>query len=275
MTNPRYSQDGDAARGRLYAIPGYTQEFVSVTNICGIIDKPALIGAAAKRAGERAIQQESVWRAIQQEEGDEAARKFISRASRDYMKYASSLGSAVHYAIECYDGTTTLTDEARSRAAWWWEKDGSKWEPDAEKYVSRVESHLTPFADFLDKTGAEFVCQERTVFHPDYSYAGTLDAVVKIGGKVSVLDFKTGYVSSESVPLQLASYRFATHYVDGDTTRTSAVAIDGGLVLQLKPRSWKLHPVKCDESVFATFLTAKRLWEWRDRGSKSAVGEAL
>jgi hypothetical protein len=274
MTKPVYSNDSDPDRGRTYPIPGYEQEFVSSTTLLNIISKPAIIGAAAKRAGERAIKEEPKWHAIQQEKGDEKARLWISSAARDYGKYARSLGSAIHFAIECYDGFDGLTDAARSRAEWWWEEEGSAWEPDRDKYVKRVEQHLTQFCDFLGKTGASIVLQERTVFHPLYDYAGTLDAIVELDGKRYVADWKSGFVDEASVPLQLASYRHATHYrVDHDTNAEMPdYRIVGGLVLQLKPRSWHLFPVECGEEAFAAFLTAKRLWEWRDSGCKGAIG---
>ncbi len=65
-------------------------------------------------------------------------------------------------------------------------------------------------------------------------------------------------------------YRFASHEVAGDVSRTRAMRADGGLVLQLKPASFTPHFVRCDEVVFERFLDVLRLAEWREQ---TVIGE--
>jgi hypothetical protein len=266
MTSPKYAADKGDGRGRTYPIPGYPDtEFISCTNILGALAKPALIGAASKHAGLRAMSNEGTWKAIQQEEGDDAARKYISRAFGDYGKYAASVGSAVHHGIEHLD------EDNHGRYVYWHAQ--QRYQPDEEAFIKRVEAHIEQYRDFLKVTGAKVLVQERTVFHPLYDYAGTLDAVLDIGGRHYVTDWKTGFVAEEQVPLQLAAYRYATHYVDGDTTAVSDGLVDGGLVLALKPRSWKMYEVECGEAAFAAFLTCKQMWAWKDSGCKESLKE--
>lgn len=274
MTDPRFAKATES--GRFYYPPGYEDvTFRSVTNALGTLSKPALTGAAAKRAGERAVFQEQEWHAIQQEQGDEKARLWISSAMREYSDYAANMGSAVHFCaehffehVEVVDGEAILDTWLIERVATWAEK-MCKHRGTVDKNIEQVRKHVTQLARAIDTLGIEFIERERTVFSTEHGYAGTLDATVTIDGKTYLLDYKTGGVYPET-SMQLAAYRFATHEVAGDVSRTRAMRADGGLVLQLKPASFTPHFVRCDEVVFERFLDVLRLAEWREQ---TVIGE--
>lgn len=280
MTSPQFAQA--TKQGRYYNIPGYDDiTHVSVTNIINSLSKPALAPAAAKHAGERAVQRETEWHAIQCEEGTEAARKFISAAFREYTTYRADLGSAVHFCCEVFDEHVTtgpefgvaFDDYLIEYLTEHWATKMSEHRLTVARNVELIRKHVEQYDRACRENGITFLDRERTVCSPEHGYAGTLDGIVEMDGRTYVLDIKTGFVSAESVPLQLAAYRFASHEVHGDRTTRRTAWVQGGLVLQLKPASYKLLPVRCDVDVFTAFLDVKRVWEWQSGMSKTAIGE--
>lgn len=280
MTQPKYATETET--GRFYNIPGYEHvTHRSVTNIINSLSKPALYAAYAKRAGLRAVEQEMEWHAVQQEQGDEEAAKWIAKAMKEYSAYAANMGSAVHFCCECFDehvmvieGEAVLDEWLIEYVVAHWANKLSEYQWTVDRNVEQVRKHVTQYARFIAEHDVTFIDRERTVANPEYGYAGTLDAVVQLEGEAlcAVLDIKTGGVYKESVPLQLASYRYATHEVHGDVTKPRTYTIGSGYVLQLKPQSYNLYPVECGQDVFESFLATVKVWEWMHEGCKDAVG---
>ena len=252
MTNPKFANSGET--GRTYSIPGYPP-LTSVTTVLSAASKPALYGWYAKMAGVRAVEQEMEWHAIQAEEGDEAARKWISAAARAYNEQRKWLGSAVHHLCETYDEPDTdpgLLD-------WYLDKMGGQ----KDKNLSVLNNHVWQYGEFLKEHQPTFLLKEATVLHPVDRWAGTLDMVVEMGGKTYIGDIKTGGAYKET-GLQLAAYRHAALIVDGDETRPFTFDIDGGFVLELKPKSYKVHYYDCGRDVYEVFLALKKFKGWLD-----------
>lgn len=277
MTQPRHAVSTES--GRFYTnIPGFENlSLGSVTNIVGVKSKPAIPGWAAKLAGERAIKHEDRWHAIQQEEGDEAARKWISAASREEMNYKAAMGSAIHLAAEVLD--TEVTDSGFSgplieRLDGVLAKHGGA----SGDNLNRVWLHVIQYREFIRECGVQFVERERTVFNPDDGWAGTLDAIVNVPDDKGalrryVMDIKTGGVYADSNALQLSAYRHATYVVDGNASKPFSHQIHGGFVLQLKPKSYKVYFMRCDDAVYRRFLAARDLWLWSTDEHKGACGD--
>ena len=281
MTAPK--QAVETENGRYYTIPGYEDTtFVSVTNTINALSKPALYNAYAKRAGVRAVDQEAEWHAIQQEEGDEAAKKWIARGMRDYADYTSALGSGAHALCEMYSEarydtqlhTRILPPRCMEKVAHHAEKMAA-YEGNVNQAYAKMQRLFEQYCKFIEDAGAEILATEMTVCNPELGYAGTLDNIVRITGGISknyVLDIKTGGVYPDSVPLQLSAYRHATHATDGAKTWEQDIPIDGAIVLQLKPQSYKAEYVRSDVVVFRKFLAVQAVWEWQHGMSKEAVG---
>lgn len=251
MTNPKYANSGEA--GRTYSIPGFPP-LTSVTTVLNAAAKPVLYNWYAKMAGVRAVEQEAEWHALQQEEGDEAARKWISAAARDYNEQRKWLGSAVHHLCETYDETDDpgLLD-------WYLDKMGG----DRKKNLSAINNHVWQYGEWVKEHQPAFLLKEATVLHPVDRWAGTLDMVVTIDGKNYVGDIKTGGAYRDTA-LQLAAYRHAALIVDGEDTKPFTHDIHGGFVLALKPKSYKMHYYECGRDVYEVFLHLKRYKEWID-----------
>lgn len=305
MTQPKHATESES--GRFYNIPGFEHiTHRSVTNIINALSKPMLYNAYAKRAGVRAVEQETEWHAIQQEhyeklttrkrsplapkeaqvKADDEAAKWIARAMKDYSAYASDMGSAVHFCCECFDehvmvidGEAVFDEWLTERVVEQWATKMSEYQYTVDKNVDQMRKHVTQYARFISDYEVTFIDRERTVANPEHGYAGTLDAVVRLEleGKAlcAVLDLKTGGVYKESVPLQLAAYRYATHEVHGDVTKPRTYTIDSGFVLQLKPQSYNLYPVECGVAQMEAFLAVARTWDWLNEGCKDAVGEKV
>ena len=254
--------------GRYYTIPGYEDiAFRSVTNAVGIMSKPALMKAYANRAAHRAVDYSLTVASIEMVEGTDAAVKWIASAMPEYAAQAAALGSAVHFACEHYrehvielDGYEVAFDD--------WLTDslvpyaGKMGKPEA-KAIEHIRKHVIQYRRALDEQGITILDRERTVFSVKWAYAGTLDAIVRVRDNNYVMDIKTGGIYGDSLSLQLAAYRHAPRMVTSGTTCEREVAIHGGCALQLKPRSYKFHFVRCDNVAFEHFLAAMRLCEWR------------
>ena len=61
----------------------------------------------------------------------------------------------------------------------------------------------------------EWIDAERKVYCDKYQYAGTVDAVAKINGRVCVIDFKTSKKIYKPYHLQVAAYAQAIKRIDG------------------------------------------------------------
>lgn len=237
---PRYATTTEGKR--TYSPPGFdATEFISVTTILNILAKPALITWSAKQAAQCAVKEEGAWKAIQQEEDDQAAIAFIRDAGRRYTSRTADLGSRVHHACERWPDHTCLADAA--------------------PYVEQ-------FAKWVSDYKVEFLHREMTVLNPELGYAGTADGIVRFDGCTFLFDIKTGGVWP-SAALQLAAYSRATHYVRGDTSLPVDWEVDGAFVLDLKPRSYNVAWCDVAEETWCAFKKCRALWKWEHEVARS------
>jgi hypothetical protein len=165
---------------------------------------------------------------------------------------------------------------------------------------------VTAFQAFIEKNhihvDADFV--ERRLVNYDERYAGTLDAIAMIGGKVGILDIKTSQEIYRDYNLQTSAYFAAMRDVVKGLETRWILRIDQvqpclrcGATLRTKggapkirgtygnPRSrgctheWgeakgiiELKEFPAWEHDYHAFLGAKRLWEWENEEQLQAVG---
>lgn len=126
--------------------------------------------------------------------------------------------------------------------------------PDAKGEIKEITAEeyeaLITFKNWADTINPKFISFEKTVFNSHYRYAGTLDCIAEIGGKIYIIDFKTSaniYLSHE---LQISSYFHA------DDVKADAMAI-----LQVSynknKRGWKFTEI---DDKFNLFLSAYSFW---------------
>lgn len=117
--------------------------------------------------------------------------------------------------------------------------------------------YLAAWRSFLRDSGAEVLASEVRVYHPGHHYAGTLDTLVRLSGKVALLDIKTGQLP-RSVGPQLIAYVEAYHACE-DNEHT----IRRRLCLQLIADTYRVHPFTnpADWSIFQSCLN---VWRFRN-----------
>lgn len=105
--------------------------------------------------------------------------------------------------------------------------------------------------------GIEYLDAERKIYCDKYKYAGTVDAVAKINGRVCVIDFKTSKKIYKPYHLQVTAYAQAIKRIDG--LRQWPL----GMILRLDKETG-LYQQKVFEPKdhFKTFVKCMELRQW-------------
>lgn len=260
------------------------ERFHSVTSILSVLDKPGLIYWAAEEAAKAAVSKRDTWQAMERDDGAQAAIEWIANARfrrpRD-LRSATQLGTDVHGAIESYAITGTRPD---------------------------VDAEVAPFVDrfeeWCDRNSPEYLAAEMTVYSTEYGYAGTADAVMKVGGATVVCDYKSTANDTDKrgnptgpypeAALQVAAYRHAElaavwrarrferfrwrTYLLSETERAMAEPVpdtDGGIVLHLTPRRATAYAVRTDAVAFDAFLFCMEVARWKHDLESTAIGDIV
>jgi ribosome-associated translation inhibitor RaiA len=139
--------------------------------------------------------------------------------------------------------------------------------------------HVDSYVRYLDDWQPEPILVEATVAHRRWNYAGTLDSVYRLpDGRVVIADVKTSRsgIFAEAA-LQLAAYRFAEVYLDGDGDERPMADLgigDVGHGLWIRGDRYDVLPIPVDESVWRAFLHIAFGARWM-RDNKDIVGDPL
>lgn len=270
------------------------REFLSVTTILGVMDKPALMFWSAEQAALAAIHSESTWRGMLADDDpdcphDDPTRCDALKWLRDArfrrpkgVRSATELGTMVHAACEEYALTGVKPDV----------------DPEVQPFLDR-------FDEWLHRFQPEYQATEVTVYHPQLGYAGTTDAFLTIDGVRYIVDYKSTRKAvdgrgkpttpyPEQVALQLAAYRWATHaavwrprrmerfrrriYLLGDEEQELAQPVpevDTGLVIHITPDGCEAYPMRCDEEVFEAYLAVQDAARWMFDTSRHVMSDPL
>lgn len=143
---------------------------------------------------------------------------------------------------------------------------------------------------------------ERRIFHPEHRYAGTIDLIARINGRLGVLDIKTSQAIYRDYNLQTSAYTEALLPEFPELSTRWILRIDQssrcgvcGANKRIKGGREKIRPPKggvaCAnhdwlevegivevqefpywKSDFEGFLGAKRLWEWENEWWLKKIG---
>jgi len=175
-----------------------------------------------------------------------------------------------------------------------------------EAFPLLIKPSVDAFFEFISKTPikAEPAFVERRLRNDEHRYAGTLDAVAEIGGKVGILDIKTSQDIYRDYCLQTAAYFYAVKKDVPELETRWILRIDqsqpcvhcgallrskgGRPTVKTKPgnafmkackHEWgpmrgfvELREFPSPESDFEAFLGAKRLWEWEHEEILKQIG---
>ena len=175
MTTPALAEHV-RGKGRHYTHPQTGELVPSVTNVIGIMDKPALPRWAALEVARSAYRM----RHALPEMGESEAIDMLKSSPWNRSKRAADRGTDIHSYLE-----------ARINS---WEVDDLS--PDAEPYREAADG-------WLMSAEIEPIATELTVFHP--TYAGTVDFVGRVDGRLTILDFKTSKAIYDEAALQLGA----------------------------------------------------------------------
>jgi hypothetical protein len=232
-------------RKRYYQLANGTK-LPSVTTILSTaLNKPALVGWAAKTVAEEAMA--NLPTLVKMSRTDYAgAVKQLKGSPYAQRDAAADAGTAAHKLAEAY----IL---------------GQPYEvPDPDSDLGRT---LGQFVRFLQDWRPEFEATEAVVANETIGYAGSLDAIARVpmlGNRLLVWDWKT----SKSGPypewaLQVAAYARAEHLWLADGTKVTMPPIDGACVLRLRPNMYAVHEVEADlDELLGAFTAARRIASW-------------
>lgn len=179
-------------------------------------------------------------------QGDKA-RMWLKAAPERELKTAADIGDRVHKAIE--------------------ERIYNPLAP----YDADLEPFIKNFDLFCVEFEPEWIHVEKSVFSVTHLYAGSFDAIAKVRGKITIIDFKTTRSGiSAKVALQLAAYARADVMFDGQI-EVPMPQVEHAAALWLRPDKWGLFPLRIDDDIFETFLSLRRTFEWEARQSKTAM----
>lgn len=246
MTAPALAVWTEDGRGYRHPITG--EIAIGVTSALKALNKPALVGWAAKMAAEYAVKN---WDDLAALDADERIAD-IKVAHKRRSEAAAGLGDAVHDAADRY----------------------VRGEPSPERDKS-IAGHMRQFDDFLAKRSPDFVQTEVTVWNRSLGYAGTFDWLAFIGHQLTLGDSKTGKNVYPEVALQLTALAHAEFIIHPDGSEEPMPQVDLLAVLHLRPRSWALIPVAQSEESWRAFQAALELTKWQRDTAPHVLGARL
>ena len=221
------------------------RRYVSVTTaIGGGLPKNQLGKWASKYAAEHAAS--NLERFLTMRKSDVIAE--IKDSPWAYARARADLGGRVHEAVENY-----LLNLGGGQ-------------PENE-----LAPYLLQFGRFLSEWQPKVEAAEMVVYSERYGYAGTLDSIMVIDGERVVLDVKTGSGVYREASVQLAMYR-AADFVQVNGERIAMPETDGGRVLHLQPKNYRLIPISCGEEELEIGLAALKIHNWN---GDATIGRAL
>lgn len=244
--------------GRTYETPDGV--FPSVTSILSVISKPALVNWSAK------VERELVCEVAYQlyEDAPVAPRMArlaymttlnqrigTTKAHERVSQKALDAGSAAHSLIEW-----NLRRELGQKVGPEPRVSGESANAFAQYEAWRASVDLKPMAI------------EQTIWHSHDRYAGTLDLLARVDGRIAVIDFKTSSGIYDEYYLQVAAYGIALNWMGHGPAEC-------GYIVRLPKRvddGFQVEEVNDFPTHYATFLHAVSLYNWQ--AAKRAEWEA-
>ena len=236
MTTPALAENVKG-KGRHYRTPD-DMLVPSVTNVIGILDKPALPRWAAKLVAERAMHLKHSLANMD----DNEVVDTLKGAPWSKSKRAADRGTDIHAYLEAR--LNRLEPEELS--------------DDAVPYKQAAD-------DWFDAVGASFedVQTEVTMFHP--SYAGTTDLIGTLNGNSCIVDFKTSKAIYDEAALQLAALWgcYTDQHGDPVPWREGDGEMPELRVVRIGQDGWEQKTVANPEASLSAFFGLLTAWQWK------------
>jgi hypothetical protein len=229
---------------RRYENPRTGEVVPSVTTVLRVISKPNITQWAARKAAQFAVLH------MDEMEGLSTAEKVdrIAGEHENISGAARELGTAIHETIDS------------------WQKGAAAEDPEgAGPYLNR-------FIDWVLDVQPSFIENECTLWSRTHEYAGTADAIAEIGGKVYLLDFKTGKGVYAEAGLQISALAGCDFLIRPDGSEEEIPPLEELAAVQIRPRSCKLIRIAHREENFKAFLNARALVRWQEEIAPHILG---
>jgi hypothetical protein len=180
--------------------------------------------------------------ALDEWKAQQAAALGVEGARYD-MWLRAQRGSRVHDAINRYN---------QGRPLFWEDEEGRSIYDDFEwKSICR-------YVQWFEDASPEVLATEMTVFSREFGYAGTCDAIMRIGEEIFVVDFKTSRQVVDEHTMQVAAYQAAVREM------FPQLGISGGAVLALNTAhkvGYHFKPVADFARTFNSFLNRLNVFQ--------------
>ncbi|MCG7427302.1 hypothetical protein M3A96_03125 [Helcobacillus massiliensis] len=273
MTTPELS--GSTPRGRMYRVePGGKLVYPSITTVAGMRSKDSLQSWYARMAGQRALDMfayldrnpgramEEIRRVSRDRWG---TQKKIAAAAEEYTQTAADFGTYVHALCEMWERSgerpsrTDMSDLATQLRG----NGVLVLERNLGALLDRADVRLDGFGRFLEEFQPEFVEIEQTVLNRTVGYAGTTDAIVKIGGSVLSADIKTSKRVRGDYALQGVAVVRAENLLDNDGTIRDMPELTGAFVIHLpEAGGYQVVPLRTGDAEWEVFQSLRRSWDF-------------
>lgn len=221
---------------RYYEASGGAQ-YPSVTTVQSVLDKPALIPWAINQCIESTVNKLTP----REKYGKTELRKLMVASKWSYKEVserACDIGTTVHTLIENFLNTGEFGDMISM--------------PNAEELLLCAEG----FLHWVKVNNVEVIALEVAI--EGIGYAGRLDAVVRLNGVVTLVDFKTSKGFYETFPMQLAAY---THAYNEDPSTVDKIERMGVLRLSKVDGSYEYRDfTDMFHKSLAEFVTLAIFW---------------
>ena len=233
MTEPALAQHVKG-KGRHYTHPATGDLVPSITNVIGILDKPALPRWSAKLVAETAYRMRHALPNMEEAEAVDMLKSApFSRANR-----AADRGTDIHAYLESLMNSW-VPDELSS---------------DALPYKQAADEWFEYYTPELIRT-------ELTVFHP--LYAGTGDLWCRIGGRMTIVDFKTSKAVYDEAALQLSALWGCTTADDGKSAPHVGQEEVDLLVVRIGEDKFQVKEVADPAACLQAFHGLLTAWHWK------------
>lgn len=162
------------------------KEVFGVTDVLKVINKPALMFWAANMAADHFRSQIVPGKAYDEIEL-EAIWKESKRAHTAKKESAGSLGTLVHKWVEAYCANDNPPMPVNEEAI----------------------GGIKRFLEWVEKHHVKFLSNEQPCYSKKYNYAGTIDGICQIDGKMYIFDLKTSSGIWDEYLIQVAAYKQA------------------------------------------------------------------
>ncbi|WP_394216929.1 PD-(D/E)XK nuclease family protein [Brachybacterium vulturis] len=274
MTTPSLS--ADTPRGRMYRLePDGPLMYPSITTVAGARAKDFLQGWYATMASKRALEMYSWLDRNPHRAAAEISRvtrdrwgsqKRIAAAAPEYTRTAADFGTLVHAVCEEWGTSGSRPDGARIGAIveqMRTEQGSFAAEQDPQALLARVAVRLDGYARFLDDFQPEFLEVEQTVVNHTVGYAGTTDAIVKIGNTVLSADIKTSKKVRGDFALQGVAVCRAELLLDNDGSTREMPDLTGAFVIHLpEAGGYQAVPLRTGDAEFEVFRALRASWSF-------------